>query len=101
SIDVGQTVPLDGSGSFASNTPSSLLQYSWSLVSRPSGSAATLVNATTATPTFLADAAGTFVVQLVVTDPDNGLLSAPDQVVISSTFVPPNANAGPAQSGIV
>lgn len=98
SVTVEQTVHLDGSGSFAPDTKSANLQYAWSFVSRPVGSAAVLASANTATPSFVADVPGTFVVQLVVTDPATHLSSTPSQVTISSVWTPPMANAGTAQS---
>ncbi len=97
-ITVDQTVHLDGSGSFAPNTLPANLQYAWSFVSRPAGSSAVLNNANTATPNFIADAVGNFVVQLVVTDPADNKVSAPSQVTVSSIWSPPTANAGAAQS---
>jgi len=97
-ITVGQTVHLDGSGSFAPNTLPANLQYAWSFVSQPAGSSAALNGANTATPSFVADAIGDYVAQLVVTDPATNLASAPSQVTISSLWSPPTANAGTAQA---
>jgi YVTN family beta-propeller protein len=97
-ITVDQTVHLDGSGSFAPNTLPANLQYAWSFVSRPAGSSAVLSGANTATPSFVADAIGTYVVKLVVTDPATNEASRPSQVTISSVWSPPTANAGAAQS---
>ncbi len=92
SIHAGTTVNLDGSLSYDDNTPSIALQYSWSFVERPAGSSATLSNADTATPSFLADLDGNYVVQLIVTD-EEGLSSAPDEVLISSFNQAPTASA--------
>jgi hypothetical protein len=65
-VATGATVALDGTGSHdADNDP---LTFSWTFTSRPPGSSAVLVNANTATPTFTADVAGTYVVQLIVND---------------------------------
>jgi len=56
------------------------------------GSTATLVNAGTATPSFIADVAGSYVVRLVVTD-GLGAASPPDTVIISSDNQAPTAAA--------
>ena len=97
-VTVQQTVHLDGSGSFAPNTLPGNLQYAWSFVSQPIGSTAVLNGANTITPSFVADVPGTFVVQLVVTDPATTLSSTASQVTISSVWSPPIANAGANQS---
>jgi N-acetylneuraminic acid mutarotase len=91
-IRAGDTVYLDGSASFDDNTASTALLYSWSLVSRPAGSTATLTGAATATPHFVADVTGTYDVQLIVTDSD-GLPSSPDHVLCSSANLAPTAVA--------
>jgi hypothetical protein len=100
-INAGQTVHLNGRNSFAPNTPSASLAYAWSFVSTPSGSTTTLMGPTTITPSFLADEPGTYVVQLVVTDPATSLSSSPSQVIVSSIWSPPTANAGSGQAGVV
>ena len=92
SIHAGTTVNLDGSLSFDDNTPTAALQYSWSFTEKPAGSGATLTNADTATPSFLADLDGNYVVQLIVTD-EGALASAPDEVLISSFNQAPTAQA--------
>ncbi|MGW8370022.1 MAG: PKD domain-containing protein, partial [Gammaproteobacteria bacterium] len=96
SIRAGDTVSLDGSGSFDDNTPTASLLYSWSFASLPAGSSAVIAGANTATPTFDVDIADTYIVQLVVTDA-NGLGSAPDFVVISAGNLAPTASAGDDQ----
>lgn len=89
----GATVTLHGSGTDPQNLP---LTYQWTLLSKPAGSAATLSNATSPTPTFTADAAGAYVAQLVV---NNGSLSsAPSTVTISTACAQPTANAGNNQN---
>jgi hypothetical protein len=96
----GVTVNLDGSGSYDDNTATNLLQYAWSFVSLPSGSAVTsFTGAKTTTPSFVPDVPGNYVIQLVVTDQD-GLSSLPSQVVIGENL-PPTANAGLDQLVIV
>lgn len=100
SIHAGQTVQLDGNGSFDDTTPTQNLQYAWSFTSVPPGSTATLSYPTASKPSFVADLSGTYVVSLVVTDAD-GLSSIPDDVTISSLNAPPNAEAGPDQGSFV
>ena len=100
SIHAGQTVQLDGNGSFDDTTPTQNLQYTWSFASAPAGSAATLSAPHAIKPTFVADLSGTYVVSLVVTDA-GGLSSNPDEVTISSLNAPPNAEAGPDQGTFV
>ncbi len=82
-VQVGDTVQLNGSGSFDDRTPASTLAYDWTLVSRPPGSAATFQDGSTSTPAFVTDVAGTYSLRLVVTD-GQGLVSAPDEVVVTA-----------------
>ncbi len=80
SVPAGAIVALDGSGSFdADHDP---LTYSWSLLSVPQGSAAVLQGAATASPSFFADLAGTYVAQLIVND--GYAASGPSTVTISA-----------------
>ncbi len=85
SVLVGDTVTLDGSGSYDADGDG--LTYAWSLASVPAGSTATLSNATTVNPAFVADLPGTYVAQLIVNDGMVG--SAPDTVSVTTD----NANA--------
>src|SRR5205823_4041586 len=68
----------------------------WNFTAKPVGSAATLSNANTATPTFVTDVAGDHIVQLTVTD-SNGDSSA-STVRISTQPVTPIANVTAPQS---
>ena len=66
---VGQSVALDGSGS--SDPDGNTLAFHWHLVSVPSTSHLTdssLIDAATAAPSFVPDAAGTYQLSLVVND---------------------------------
>jgi len=65
-VVMGATVQLDGSGS--SDADHDPLGLRWSFVSRPPGSLATLSDVTAVQPTFVADAIGVYVVQLIVND---------------------------------
>jgi peptidoglycan/xylan/chitin deacetylase (PgdA/CDA1 family)/PKD repeat protein len=94
-VSVGATVTLDGSLSTDPNGDT--ITYAWSFTSRPTGSAAALANGTTVHPTFTADKAGSYVVQLIVTD-SHGAASTPASVTISTNNSAPVANAGPAQT---
>lgn len=81
-IQVGSTVQLDGSHSY--DPDGDPITYNWSFTSKPSGSTTSLVGASTATPTFVADADGTYVVQLVVSDPSTVQVEAIS--VLDNTF---------------
>lgn len=91
---VNDTITLDGSASF--DPDGDALAFSWSLLSRPDGSQATLDNPTTVTPGFRIDVNGDYVGQLIVTDA-RGADSAPDTVTVSTQNSPPVADAGADQ----
>ena len=65
-VGTGSPVTLDGSRS--SDPDNDALNYSWAFLSRPDGSAAALSAANSVSPTFVADAPGTYVVQLIAND---------------------------------
>jgi hypothetical protein len=90
----GSPITLDGSGSSDANGDP--LTYLWSL-STPPGSAAVLVGATSVSPTFTVDRAGTYTAQLIVND--GTVDSAPKSAIITTVNVAPVANAGPDQGG--
>jgi RHS repeat-associated protein/uncharacterized repeat protein (TIGR01451 family) len=75
----GVTVRLDGGGS--SDPEGTPLGFSWTLLTRPDGSTASLVDSATATPTFVADVNGAYVAQLTVGD--GALTSAPETVTVT------------------
>jgi len=73
------------------------MSYSWSLTSRPTGSAASLANSTQASPSFTPDLAGVYVASLVVTDGKQN--SATSSITVTAILVntAPVANAGAAR----
>lgn len=76
---VGATVALNGNGS--SDADFDTLAYRWAIIARPGGSSAALSDPFAAQPSFVADAGGTFVVQLIV---DDGVVdSDPDTAAIT------------------
>jgi len=79
-VVTGATVTLNGSGS--DPNPGDLLTYSWSMISRPSGSSAFLSNPHAAQTTFTADVSGSYVFALVVSD--GSTTSDPSTVTISA-----------------
>lgn len=94
---VGSIVQLDGTQSY--DNDGDPITYQWMFTSVPLGSNATLSGTNTATPTFLADVHGTYIIQLVVSDPwDSG---NPDLVNITFNNVRPVANAGTSLSAEV
>ncbi|MGH9387269.1 MAG: PKD domain-containing protein [Vicinamibacterales bacterium] len=80
-VQTGVTVVLDGTGSTDPDGDS--LSFAWAFVAQPAGSAAVLVDASTATPSFVPDRPGQFVVQLIVTD-THGAASVADEVTITA-----------------
>ena len=99
SVVVGSLVTLDGNNSSASS--SLPLTYSWTLNTRPAGSSAALSGATTASPTFTADAVGTYTLSLVVSDGKTSSAAATVAVTAQAAQVMPVANAGGAQLAVV
>jgi hypothetical protein len=77
-VNIGSVVQLDGSKS--SDPQSRQLAFSWSFLKLPAGSAATLNDPHSINPSFIADAPGAVVVQLVVAN--SFLVSEPVQVTI-------------------
>ncbi len=68
-VSVGHLVTLDGEGS--TDPDGNRLGYAWKLLQKPSGSNAVLSSTTSAFPTFTADVAGPYFVELTVTDSHN------------------------------
>ncbi len=93
---VGDTITLDGSGS--SDTDGDSLMYSWSFVSQPDGSGASLTDSRAVQPDFSVDIPGTYVVRLIVNDGTQD--SNPDTVTVSTSAEnsAPIADAGADQA---
>ncbi|GBC76159.1 hypothetical protein HRbin07_00356 [bacterium HR07] len=70
---VGQTVPLDGSGS--SDPEGKTLTYRWEFVSKPADSQAVIADPTAAVTSFKADKEGAYSVKLTVKDPEGASAS--------------------------
>jgi len=79
-VIAGNTVTLDGSQSY--DPDGQPLTYSWTFLSVPSGSNTAIIGPTTVNPSFVADLAGTYVVQLIVGDPS--VASNPSTVTITA-----------------
>src|SRR5688500_4339165 len=68
-VDTGESVSLDGSGSTESENET--LSYKWIIKSKPASSKSTLTAPKTVNPTFVPDVAGEYEVELTVTS-ENG-----------------------------
>ena len=79
---VGSSVTLGGA---ADATDDSDLSYQWSLVEKPTGSQAVLLDAATPNPYFTPDLAGEYKIILTVTD--HHFWSATDEVNISAVYM--------------
>jgi hypothetical protein len=95
-VNVGQSVQLDGSASF---DPSGLpLTFLWTLTA-PSGSSARVSDPSAARPTFVADVAGDYTASLTV---NNGIAtSAPASVSITAISVTGLMACGDVVSGAI
>ena len=96
-VATGNTAVLDGGSS--ADPDADPITYSWSIISKPTGSAAVLDDPAVVNPSFTADIAGEYVFELVVND--GQVNSAPDQVIVNTTNTPPVADAGADVSAFV
>ncbi|MBW6511957.1 MAG: hypothetical protein K0A93_07555 [Desulfuromonadaceae bacterium] len=95
-ITTGSSVTLDGSAS--NDADGDLLSYSWSIITVPTGSNATLSDTSVARPTFTADVDGNYVFSLIVND---GFADSSADTITVTAATPnsaPVANAGPDQN---
>jgi hypothetical protein len=76
----GRAITLDGSKS--TDPDGDALSYSWSFISRPTGSSPALSDPTEISPTFTPDLDGTYVIQLIVND--GKVDSEPDICIITA-----------------
>jgi len=70
---VGQTVPLDGSGS--SDPEGKTLSYQWAFISKPTDSQAVIADPAAAVTSFKTDKEGSYSVRLIVRDPEGASAS--------------------------
>jgi hypothetical protein len=97
-IDIGITVELDGTQS--SDPEGDEITYFWTITQKPAESIAELSDPCSATPTFVADIHGDYVMTLVVTD-IFGAGSGPDSVTVGFENIKPIADAVGNQTVIV
>jgi beta-glucanase (GH16 family) len=86
-VAVGARAYLDGSNSSDANGDP--LSYTWSITARPSRSSATLSNAGSASPSFVADQPGSYTIQLIVNDGKADSAVATTVVVATPVNAPP------------
>jgi PKD domain len=96
-VPTTSVVTLSGTGSTDANGDT--LTYAWSFASKPTGSTAALSSATASAPTFTADLAGTYVINLIVNDGKvNSSNVSAVTVTASAANSTPVANAGTNQT---
>jgi hypothetical protein len=85
-VPVGDSVSLSG-GASVDPDGDLIIAYHWIIVSKPDGSTATLSDSQIVDPTFVADMAGEYIIELTVSDWE--LDSDPDTVVITANQLIP------------
>jgi len=99
-VTTGSVVTLTGAGSSDANGDT--LTYIWSFASMPTGSTAALSSTSVVSPTFTANLAGTYVVNLLVNDGKvNSSNVSAVTVTASAANSAPVANAGTSQTVVV
>ena len=93
-VSPGSDVTLTSSVSFDGD--SDPLTYQWSILSAPAGSQIEIANSTSAAIPFTADASGTYIFQLIVSDGE--LMSQPATVSFTVDNTAPVADAGEDQT---
>lgn len=103
-VFVDDTVTLDASGTIDPDTDS--VTYSWAFSSTPSGSSAAFNDSTSETPSFTADVAGTYVIELTASDndashSDSVVVTVADSVTLNYSFVKNDGNTSVNALGFV
>lgn len=94
----GRTVTLNGSQSTSYDGGS--VAYQWSVIAKPVGSTAEVVNPSVASPTITPDTTGIYSVKLRVTDSKSTVSEAIISLVVTVNYAP-SAVAGPPQKVVV
>lgn len=95
SVELGVSVMLDGSAS--TDPDGDPLTYKWDIPTRPPSSSAMILGDTSATPTFVPDAEGLYLVRLIVNDGKVSGTPATMTLTVTKaapTNQPPTARAG-------
>ena len=100
-VSEGSLIQLSGAGS--SDADLDALTYAWTLVTKPTGSAAALDAAAQARTRFTGDLPGSYVVELVVNDGTLDSTVARETITVHPVSVnaPPTVDAGPEQHVLV
>lgn len=93
-VDVGSSATLNGQAS--SDADGDAITYSWTITSRPSGSVATLSSSASASPTFVPDVQGVYIISLTVNDGTSNSIS--DSVTLTAIAPAPVSFSGTAKA---